>query len=306
MSGAFPFADLALSQRLEGAEGLGNARFVEGRARVFPDSGATWIEVAGARAMFDGAASPLTQTFGLGLFQPATAADLDAIETFFAERGAPTFHEVSPLADPGLPALLTGRGYRPIEFTSVLYRPIDLAGFDVPSRAGLKACATFDGDPAATAGREPAPAPAADPVAQAFRPAAMVRLIEQGEEEMYARVSAEGWSEFGVSDFVLNMARLSGQVEGVRQFVAEIDGAPIAAGALVLADGVAHLAGASTIPSGRNRGAQLALLDHRLRYAAAHGCDIALMGALPGSGSQRNAERHGFRIAYTRIKWQKS
>jgi hypothetical protein len=27
------------------------------------------------------------------------------------------------------------------------------------------------------------------------------------------------------------------------------------------------------------------------------------MGALPGSGSQRNAERNGFRIAYTRIKW---
>jgi hypothetical protein len=23
----------------------------------------------------------------------------------------------------------------------------------------------------------------------------------------------------------------------------------------------------------------------------------------PGSGSQRNAERHGFRIAYTRTKW---
>jgi len=28
------------------------------------------------------------------------------------------------------------------------------------------------------------------------------------------------------------------------------------------------------------------------------------MGALPGSASQRNAERNGFRIAYTRIKWR--
>ena len=28
-----------------------------------------------------------------------------------------------------------------------------------------------------------------------------------------------------------------------------------------------------------------------------------MMGALPGSASQRNGERHGFRIAYTRIKW---
>ena len=26
-------------------------------------------------------------------------------------------------------------------------------------------------------------------------------------------------------------------------------------------------------------------------------------GAAPGSASQRNAERQGFRIAYTRIKW---
>ena len=34
-----------------------------------------------------------------------------------------------------------------------------------------------------------------------------------------------------------------------------------------------------------------------------HGCDLATMGAEPGSASQRNAERSGFRIAYTRTKW---
>ena len=39
---------------------------------------------------------------------------------------------------------------------------------------------------------------------------------------------------------------------------------------------------------------------------AVHGTlnDLAMMGAAPGSASQRNAERHGFRIAYTRIKWR--
>jgi hypothetical protein len=41
----------------------------------------------------------------------------------------------------------------------------------------------------------------------------------------------------------------------------------------------------------------------RLRHAAEHGCDLATMGAAPGSASQRNAERQKFRIAYTRIKW---
>jgi GNAT superfamily N-acetyltransferase len=66
---------------------------------------------------------------------------------------------------------------------------------------------------------------------------------------------------------------------------------------------VALLAGASTIPAARRQGAQLALLEARLRHAADEGCDLAMIGAQPGSASQRNAERHGFRIAYTRIKW---
>src|SRR3954471_7193890 len=143
MTATFPLADLALSQRLERAEAVSNARYVEARSTVMPERGAMWIEVAGARAMFDGVSSPLTQTFGLGLFQPATPADLDAIEAFYAGRGAPVFHEVSPLADPGLPALLSGRGYRPIEFTSVLYQPIDVgpqmtrvARGDVSQRVG--------------------------------------------------------------------------------------------------------------------------------------------------------------------------
>ncbi len=29
-----------------------------------------------------------------------------------------------------------------------------------------------------------------------------------------------------------------------------------------------------------------------------------MMVAQPGSGSHRNAERNGFRVAYTRTKWQ--
>ena len=299
-----PFADLALSRRLERAEALSNARFVDACARLFPDRGSTWIEVAGARAMFDGPSSPMTQTFGLGLFQPATAADLDAIEAFYAERGAPVFHEVSPLADAGLPALLAGRGYRPFEFSSVLYRPIDRTA---PDSAGLKARTTPEDD--ARKGKADPTArttPEGADVVQAFRPASVrVRLIERGEEELYARISAAGWSEFGLGDFILEIGRVSGVADGLRLFLAELDGTPIAAGALGLCDGVAHLAGASTIPEGRKRGAQLALLDHRLRYAAVHGCDVALMAAQPGSGSQRNAERNGFRIAYTRIKWQR-
>ena len=61
--------------------------------------------------MFDGPSSPLTQTFGLGLFQTATADDLAAIEAFYHERGAPVFHEVSPLA--GVELAATSRSNSP-------------------------------------------------------------------------------------------------------------------------------------------------------------------------------------------------
>jgi GNAT superfamily N-acetyltransferase len=74
---------------------------------------------------------------------------------------------------------------------------------------------------------------------------------------------------------------------------------------LAIHDGVALLGGASTRPAHRRKGAQLALLGARLAAARRHGCDLAMMAARPGSASQRNAERHGFRIAYTRIKWRR-
>src|SRR5690348_5713354 len=76
---SFPFSDLALTRRLERTEARGNAGFVEARAACYPDSGACWIEVAGAYAMFDGVNSPCTQTFGLGLWQTITPAEMEVI-----------------------------------------------------------------------------------------------------------------------------------------------------------------------------------------------------------------------------------
>jgi len=87
-------------------------------------------------------------------------------------------------------------------------------------------------------------------------------------------------------------------------FLAELDGEPGAAGALCIHDGVALFGGAATIPEMRRRGLRAALLQARMRYAFDHGCDLAMMVAEAGSASQRNAERKGFRIAYTRMKWR--
>lgn len=267
----YPFSDLALSRRLERAEAQSNASFVEARAKFFPHSGAQWIEVAGAYAMFDTPSSPLTQTFGLGVFEKVTSVELERLENFFQERDAPVFHEVSPLADPSLPALLNERGYQPIEFTSVMCRPI---GRDLSLVASQN---------------------------EKIR----VRLMRENEYALCAQISAQGWSEHPeLANFLLEIGQISAQRDNAISFFAEMDGQPIATGVLCLGGGVALLGGASTIPAARQQGAQLALLESRLRYGAEQGCDLAMMCALPGSASQRNAERHGFRIAYTRIKWQ--
>jgi hypothetical protein len=58
---------------------------------------------------------------------------------------------------------------------------------------------------------------------------------------------------------------------GVHCFLAEIDGRPVATGALSIVGDVALLAGASTIQSARGQGAQLALLAARLEYASSRG-----------------------------------
>lgn len=84
-----PHADIELARKLERTEGAANAAFVSARARIEPGSGATWTEIAGVYAMFDGAESPLTQTFGLGLFDEVVKTSWLNSSSSFAKRVLP-------------------------------------------------------------------------------------------------------------------------------------------------------------------------------------------------------------------------
>ncbi|MGC1436087.1 MAG: GNAT family N-acetyltransferase [Terriglobales bacterium] len=264
-----PFSDLALSKRLERAEGHACVQYAEAQPRLFPNSGAAWIECAGAYAVFNGVDSPITQSFGLGLFEELTPVSLDVIERFFLDRGAPVHHEVSPFAGVHALNLLCKRNYRPIELSNVLYRPVE----------------------------QPATETEAD---------VRVRVTGPEEAQLWADISAMGWAHEHpeLREVVLQLGTIISAREDGPCFLAEVDGKPGAAGVLSIHDKVALLGGASTVPELRRRGLQTALLHERMRYAFEHGCNLAMMVAVPGSDSQRNAERKGFRIAYTRTKWQ--
>jgi hypothetical protein len=205
----------------------------------------------------------------LGLFEDLTPESLDVIERFFLDRGAPVFHEVSPFA--GIPALelLCARNYKPIELSNVLYRQVEQPASQKPENVS-------------------------------------VRVIAADEMQLWSEVSAEGWSQEHPEfrDFLLNFGAISAARTECPCFLAEINGRPGAAGVLCIHNGVALFGGSATIPELRRRGLQAALLHERMCYAFDHGCDVAMMVAHPGSDSQRNAERMGFRIAYTRTKWQ--
>jgi len=66
------------------------------------------------------------------------------------------------------------------------------------------------------------------------------------------------------------------------------------------AAGVVELCSASTRPALRRQGVQAALIQARLQAAGREGDDLAMIVASVGSISQRNAERAGFRLAYTK------
>jgi GNAT superfamily N-acetyltransferase len=269
MEGAMLFADPELSKRLERAEGFACVQFAAARQKVFPECDSEWMRCAGADVVFDGVDAPTTQTFGLGLFEEMTPSLLDQIEKFFLERGAAVMHEVSPLAGAATFDLLCARGYRPIEISNVLFRTVENP--ESADRDGIR-----------------------------------VRVIEKNEAEIWASVSARGWTHEHpeLKEFVEQMGVLMVAREGSPCFLAEINGVAGAAGGLSLHEGVALFAGAATVPETRRKGLQGALLEARMQYALEHGCDLAMMVAEAGSNSQRNAERQGFRVAYSRRKWK--
>jgi len=112
---------LRLARRLERAQAHQNERFNAA-------SGGRSLPLGGGFAHFRGEAHPLNQA--LGLVDPLTDADLQAVEAFL---GAPTVLELSPAADPGLWALLARRGYRLQMFQQLWVRALEAVEDPSPS-----------------------------------------------------------------------------------------------------------------------------------------------------------------------------
>ena len=255
-------AGLELARRLEKAEALAGVACAQAHERLNPAVGAAVLEVGGGFAIFVGVRSPLTHAVGLGMRGSVRADEMDRLEDFYRSRGAAVSVELCPLADAPLVELLGSRGYRVTEFNNVLVRPL--------------------------AGAE-------------FAPAEAVRLAYTDEDYLWARTVGRGFLE--KDDLTGEEIEVGGAIwhmPGARCYLAFSRGRAAAAGALAIDGGLATLFADSTMLGFRGEGLQGALIRERLRAAAAEGCDLATAATLPGSVSQRNYERSGFRVAYTK------
>jgi GNAT superfamily N-acetyltransferase len=268
--------DATLARRLEAAEEFGAVRYAECLAQLDPASGATSIAIGGGHAGFSGAGSPATQAVNVGMAGPVSGDEFDQLEYFYFSRGSACQIVVCPLADPSFLGFIRDRGYRIAEFNSVLMRSISPG--------------------------ESLPSPAAE---------IELRRVTANDADLWARIIGEGFSadlpEFSVPPGAsLDIARVMRPFAGVKNglpYLAFVDGhAAGGGGGMLLPEAnIVALFGSSTLREFRGRGIQTALIRARLRDGAAAGCELAVIVTQPGSGSQRNAERCGFRLAYTKV-----
>src|SRR3954452_22225492 len=254
-----------LVRRLELAETEDGLGCVAAQSQLDPGSGATSEPLAGGQLLFAGIDSPLTHALGLG-FEGVTDADVERMEEFYRSRGSGVTVDVSPYADGSLLETLTKRHYRLSEFANVLVRQIH-PGEQIPELPGTPP----------------------------------IRLAADSESELYAGTVIRGF--FGrdeVTKEELNLGRTLFAVPGTQCYFAILDEVAAACGQVGFHAGVATCFGDSTLASYRRRGAHAALIRARLAEASARGCDLITAGTQPGSVSQRDYERQGFQVAYTK------
>jgi GNAT superfamily N-acetyltransferase len=130
-----------------------------------------------------------------------------------------------------------------------------------------------------------------------------VRVAEPLEMTQYSAIVAEAFSEYiPISETLRRVIESFFRRPSGRCFLVTA-GDEIVAGGCVSADQrLAEFYGAATLPGFRKRGAQSLLIAARLGWAVEQGCDLATTTTQPGSSSQRNYERTGFRVVYTRAK----
>lgn len=262
------YVDTNLARRMEAAEDVPQVEIARVLQRTHPEVGADILEIAGGHAVFAGLNSPVGRAIGLGFDGPVSAAQLDEVEAFYRQHHAPSQVDITPVTHGSLLELLKTRGYVLAELNNVMARrlePGERFEENVPG-VEFRACAPEE--------------------------------TQLWAHTMLRGFFAEGQIPAGWDALVGPMA----QVPNSLAALVRADGQPVACcgGLISPAHRLIALVGTSTLPEYRGRGIQTAAMGRRLNRAIAEGCDLAVVVTLGNTTSQRNAERTGFTLAYSK------
>ena len=262
------FVDKALARRFEACEEMPQVLYARVFQKTRPEIGAAEEEICGGHMIFAGIGSPIGRATGLGFEAPFTAQDLDRVEQFYRTHRAPAQVDLCPLHDPAVFEMFKERGYGIAELNNVLYRRLD----------------PDEKFPTAPKGCE-------------------IRRGRAEEADELGGIVERAFFPDGAPEAFQGLLTPLYQMEGAVTFAASVGGKMVACGAglLIPAHRIFALCGAGTMAEYRGRGLQTALLRVRLAAAAKTGCEYAVVVTQGGTASQRNCERLGFRVAYSKV-----
>jgi len=262
------FVDKALARRLESCEEMPQVMYARVFQKTRPEKNAAEEEVCGGHMVFAGLGSPIGRATGAGFDRQLTAEDVERIEQFYRAHGAPSQVDLTPLHEPAVFEMFKERGYAIAELNNVLYRE-------------LGSNETFPANPEHC----------------------QIRRSLADEAEVTGAIVEKAFFPDGAPEGFRGLIAPLYQMENALAFVAAVDGKAVACGTgiVIPEHRVFALCGAGTLEEYRRRGLQTALLRARMAEAAKAGCDYAVVVTQGGSASQRNVERLGFSVAYSKV-----
>jgi len=245
---------------------------------VLPESHSLRIGSAVAAITHARFGRKLNHVVGLGMSAATSASELNAIEEAYANIGCPVEIDLCPFANTSTLDLLRKRGYAVNAFANTYaYRNL----MDLEQSA----------DTSAVTVREMAESEIED-----FQEWSVAGFAAQSNPKPLELLKLLAISATSREDTILQVAEINGAVAGTAA-VSIIDLGSVRG---------AHLHLASTLTQFRGQGVQAALLRARLRQAATAGAHLATVTARPATSSARNAERAGFKLAYTKPTFSRS
>ncbi|WP_338551429.1 GNAT family N-acetyltransferase [Paenibacillus sp. KS-LC4] len=207
-------------------------------------------------------------------FGRASAAQLDEVLNWYKEQGgSPQFEIVPSRIDGDTLLALAQKGYYQSGFHA------SLAG-NIAQQAGM--------------------------TLEEGQTGIVVRRLGEHEVDLYAELHALGSGlPIAGKNHIADNNRMLFNREGWQFYAAEIDRIAVGVGVMHIHEHIASLTFAATLPEYRKRGVQAALIAARLLAAAQAGCTLMVGQASYCSSSQRNMERAGMSLCYTRSTWSK-